>query len=211
MKWFQTKSNLNLHLKAHNKRAVERMFTCGTCGETFHNRALYNAHIPTTHSTAQPAKAHKRPAGETTDAPAAKQSKRTQQASANTASEPVRTSAAAASSSWEVDHVPFPSNLVPSSETDIADVHSQQWPQNRTRFSHQNRSQDWYNFHLSTISPTAFRKQLIFSDQSTVFKISFALVLFCAIQKLALSSTTTLLPITTWCWNNLFLFLIKLI
>ena len=50
----------------------------------------------------------------------------------------------------------------------------------RTRFSHYNRTQDWYNFCLSTISPTALREQLIFSDQTMVFKINFA---FCFILR----------------------------
>ena len=70
----------------------------------------------------------------------------------------------------------IPTNLVPSSETDIADVYRQHWSQIRTRFSRHNRLQDWYNFRLSTISPASFREQLnrIFSDQPTVFKINFA-------------------------------------
>ena len=52
----------------------------------------------------------------------------------------------------------------------------QHWSQIRTRFSRQNRLQDWYNFRLSTISPTTLREQLgrIFADQTTVFKINFA-------------------------------------
>ena len=55
-------------------------------------------------------------------------------------------------------------------------MHRQHWPQIRTRFSRQNRLQDWNNFRLSTISPTALREQLsrIFSDQPTVFKVNFA-------------------------------------
>ena len=173
-KRFQKKSNLNRLLKAHDKRAVERTFTCGTCGQTFHNRAPYNAHIRTAHSTAQPAR--KQPAAEkNTDTPAAKKARRSDQASI--ASEPVSTSAAAAaSSSWEADPVLIPTNLVPSSEENIADVYRQHWPQIRNRFSRHNRLQDWYNFRLSTISPTALREQLsyIFADQPTVFKVNFA-------------------------------------
>ena len=55
-------------------------------------------------------------------------------------------------------------------------MYRQHWPQIRTRFSRQNRLQDWYNFRLSTISPTALREQLsrIFTDQTTVFKVNFA-------------------------------------
>ena len=70
----------------------------------------------------------------------------------------------------------MPANLVPSSETDIADVYRQYWSQIRTRFSRQNRLQDWYNFRLSTISPASLREQLsrIFADQITVFKVNFA-------------------------------------
>ena len=44
-----TKSALNRHLKAHEKRAAECMFTCATCGETFHNRAPYSTHVRTAH------------------------------------------------------------------------------------------------------------------------------------------------------------------
>ena len=55
-------------------------------------------------------------------------------------------------------------------------MYRQHWPQIPTRFSRQNRLQDWYNFLLSTISPASLRQQLsrIFSDQPTVFKVNFA-------------------------------------
>ena len=55
-------------------------------------------------------------------------------------------------------------------------MYRQHWPQIRSRFSRHNRIQDWYNFRLSTMSPTALREQLsrIFADQTTVFKINFA-------------------------------------
>ena len=174
-KKFSDKSALNRHLKAHDKRTVERTFTCGTCGHTFHNRAPYNAHIRTAHSTAQPAR--KRPAAKNTDAPAAKKTRRSDQAS--TASEPSATpqpSTATAGSTFEADPVLIPANLVPSSQENIAQMYWQHWPQIRTRFSHQNRLQDWYNFRLSTISPASLREQLdrIFADQTTVFKVNFA-------------------------------------
>ena len=98
----------------------------------------------TAHSTPQPAR--KRTATEkNTDTPAAKKSKKTDQTSANTASEPVPTSAAAASSSGEADPVLIPSNLISSSDEDIAQMYRQHWPQIRTRFSRQNRLQDWYS------------------------------------------------------------------
>ena len=179
-KRFTQKVSLDRHLKAHEKRAAQRTFTCGTCGETFHNLAPYNAHLRTAHSTAQPAAARKRTAAKkNTDAPAAKKSKRADQTSASTASEPVLTSAAAASSSWEADPVfcRIPTNFVPSSEENIAQMYRQHWRQIRTRFSRQNRLQDWYNFRLSTISPTTLREQLsrIFADQTTVFKINLSL------------------------------------
>ena len=153
----------------------------GTCGQTFHNRAPYNAHIRTAHSTPQPAAAHKRTATKTSDAPSAKRYKRTDEAS-TAASEPSATlqstpqpSTATAGSSWEADPLLIPSNLVPSSEENIAQMYRQHWPQIRTRFSRQNRLQDWYNFHLSTISPASLREQLsrIFADQHTVFKVNF--------------------------------------
>ena len=55
-------------------------------------------------------------------------------------------------------------------------MYRQHWPQIRTRFSRQNRLQDWYNFRLSTISPTSLREQLsrIFADQTTVFKVNLS-------------------------------------
>ena len=55
-------------------------------------------------------------------------------------------------------------------------MYRQHWPQIRTRSSRQNGLQDWYNFRLSTISPTALREQLnrIFADQPTVFKINLS-------------------------------------
>ena len=175
-KKFADKSVLNRHLKAHDKQAAERTFTCATCGKTFHNRAPYNAHIRTAHQ--QPAAAtRKRTAQKTTDAPSAKRSKRSDQASARTASEqPTPTQASAAGSSWEVDPVLIPANLVPATEQNIAETYRQHWPQIRTRFSRKNRLQDWYNFRLSTISPSSLREQLsrIFEDQTTVFKVNFA-------------------------------------
>jgi len=133
-KSFTQKSHLNRHLKAHDKRAAECRFTCGTCGQTFHNCAPYNAHIRTTHSTAQPAAARKRTAAEkNTDASAAKKSKRSDQTSANTASEPSATpqaSTATAGSSWEADPLLIPTNHVPSSEGNIAQMYRQHGPQN---------------------------------------------------------------------------------
>ena len=178
-KQFRKKEDLTRHLKAHDKGAAERTFTCNTCGKTFHNRAPYNAHIRTAHSTAQPAAANrKRPASKTTDAPAAKKSERTGQGSVSTVQEPSATlqstpqpSTATAGSSWEVDPI-----LISSSEESITQMYRQHWPQIRTRFSHQNRLQDWYNFRLSTISPASLREQLsrIFADQTTVFKVNFA-------------------------------------
>ena len=70
----------------------------------------------------------------------------------------------------------IPANLVPATEQNIAETYRQHWPQIRTRFSRRNRLQDWYNFRLSTISPTALREQLsrIFTDQPTVFKVNFS-------------------------------------
>ena len=82
---------------------------------------------------------------------------------------------AAAGSSWEADPVLIPSNLVSSADEDIAQIYRQHWPQIRTRFSHQNRLQDWYNFRLSTISPASLGElNRIFADQPTVFKFNLA-------------------------------------
>ena len=173
-KKFSDKSALNRLLKAHNKRAAERTFTCNTCGESFHSRAPYNAHIRTTHSIAPN---RKRPAAaeKPNDAVAAKKYKRTGQGSASTVSEPSATpqstpqvSTATAGSSWEADPVLFPSNLVSSSDEDIAQMYRQHWSQICTRVSRHNRLQDWCNFRLSTISPASLCEQLsrIFADQT---------------------------------------------
>ena len=80
------------------------------------------------------------------------------------------------SASWQPDPILIPTNFVSSGEADIAQMYRQPWPQIWTRFTHQNRLQDWYNFRLSMISPTALREQLncIFADQPTVFKINLS-------------------------------------
>ena len=176
-KYFSDKSTLNRHLKAHEKRAAERPFTCRTCGETFHNLAPYNAHIHTAHQPSQQASTpttRKRTATKTVEAPPSKKAKKTpsttpKQAPAASGED------AAVSSNWQADPVLIPSNLIPSSE-EITQTYRQHWSQIRTRFSRRNRLQDWYNFRLSTISPSRLREQLsrIFADQTTVFKVNFA-------------------------------------
>ena len=175
---FSDKSVLNRHLKAHDKRVAERTFTCATCGEIFHNRAPFNAHIRTAHSAAQPAVANrKRPADKTTDTPATKKAKKTTVSSTSSTATTNPQVSAAPSSSWQADPILVPANLIPTAEENITDTYRQHWPQIRTRFSRRNRLQDWYNFRLSTISPASLREQLsrIFADQSTVFKVNFAL------------------------------------
>ena len=176
-KYFSDKSTLNRHLKAHDKRAAERTFTCRTRGETFHNLAPYNAHIHTAHQPSQQASTpttRKRTATKTVEAPRSKKAKKTpsttpEQAPAASGED------AAVSSNWQADPVLIPSNLIPSSE-EITQTYRQHWSQIRTRFSRRNRLQDWYNFRLSTISPSRLREQLsrIFADQTTVFKVNFA-------------------------------------
>ena len=145
------------------------------CGESLHNRAPYNAHIRTAH---QPATAtRKRTAQKTTDDPFAKRSTRSDQASTSTASQLTSmTSAENTIASWQPDPILIPTRFVSSGEADIAQMYRQHWPQIWTRFSRQNRLQDWYNFRLSTISPTALREQLnrIFADQPTLFKINLS-------------------------------------
>ena len=163
-------------MKAHDKRAAERTFTCNTCGETFHNCAPYNAHIRTAHQQ-PPAVTRKRTAQKPTHAPSAKRPKRSDQASTSTASEPTSTASAEnAAASWQPDPILIPAKLVPSSEENIAQMYRQHWPQIRTRFSRHNRLQDWYNFRLSTINPASLQEQLkrIFADQPTVFKVNCA-------------------------------------
>ena len=86
------------------------------------------------------------------------------------------TSAENTIASWQPDPILIPTRFVSSGEADIAQMYRQHWPQIWTRFSRQNRLQDWYNFRLSTISPTALREQLnrIFADQPTLFKINLS-------------------------------------
>ena len=90
-KKFSDISVLNRHLKAHDKQAAERTFSCATCGETFHNRARYKTHVRTAHQQQQQTNSRERSAMTSNDAPAAKKSKRTDQASASTTSEPSAT------------------------------------------------------------------------------------------------------------------------
>ena len=161
-KQFRKKEDFTRHLKAHDKQAAERTFTCNTCGETFHIRAPFNAHATN----------RKRPAAKNVDAPAAKKHKK----SANPGSSPTTPQTSAPGSSWQEDPVLIPSNPIPAAEENITDTYRQHWPQIRTRFSPRNRLQDWYNFRLSSISPDSLREQLhrIFADQPTVFKINFS-------------------------------------
>lgn len=79
-------------------------------------------------------------------------------------------------SSWEVDPVFIPSNLVSSFDEDIDQMYRQYWPNIRSRFSRYSRLKDWYNFRLSTISPASLQKQLscTLADQTTVFKVNFS-------------------------------------
>ena len=63
------------------------MFTCATCGETFHNRAPYIVHVRTAHQQQQ-TNNRKRSATTSNNAPAAKKSKRKAQASGSSLSEP---------------------------------------------------------------------------------------------------------------------------
>ena len=83
-------------------------------------------------------------------------------------------STAAAGCSWQEDPVLILANLIPTAEGNIAETCKQHWPQIHYRFSRGNRLQDWYNFHLSTISPASHQEQMncIFADQLTVFKVN---------------------------------------
>ena len=84
------------------------------------------------------------------------------------------TSAENTIASWQPDPILIPTNFVSSGEADIAQLYGQHWPQIWTRFK--NRLQDWYNFRLSTISPTALLEQMnrIFADQPTALKINLS-------------------------------------
>ena len=171
-KKFSDKSAIN-HLKAHKKCITERTFTCNTCGKSFQNRACFKAHVRTSHQQQQ-TKNHERSATTSNDTLAAKRARK----SADPGTRPAasQASAATAGSSWEADPVHIVTNLVSSSDEDIAQTQGQHWSQIPTRFSRQNRLQDWYNFRLSTINPTNLREQLsrIFADQPTVFQVNLS-------------------------------------
>ena len=141
-------------MKAHNKQPAERTFTCATCGENFHNRPSFNAHVRTVHQQQQ-ADNHKGSATTSNDAPAAKKPKKS--AHPGTRPAPTQASAATAGFSWEDDPVLIPSNLIPAAEENITQTYRQHWPQISTRFSRRNRLQDWYNFRLFTINPASLR------------------------------------------------------
>ena len=118
--YFCTYFQWNCHLKAQEKRAAR-----ATCGETFHNLAPYNARIRTTHH--QPtttAATRKRTAATSNDAPDAKRSKRSNQTSTSTASEPAPSKIPSlVQVGTEPDPVLNPSNLVASSEENIAQMY----------------------------------------------------------------------------------------
>ena len=124
-KSFTQKSHLNRHLKAHEKRATQRTFTCSTCSETSHNHAPYNAHIRTAHQ--QPAAAtRKHTTTKTSQTPSTKRSKRSDQASTSTASEPAPTTRAENTiASWQPDPILIPANLASSGKTDIVQMYRQ--------------------------------------------------------------------------------------
>ena len=66
----------------------------------------------------------------TTDALFAKRSKRSDQASTSTASQPTPiASAENTSASWQPDPILIPTNFVSSGEADIAQMYRQHWPQ----------------------------------------------------------------------------------
>ena len=66
----------------------------------------------------------------TTDAPFAKRSKRSDQASTSTTSQPTPiTSAESTSASWQPDPILIPTDFVSSGEADIAQMYRQHWSQ----------------------------------------------------------------------------------
>ena len=54
----------------------------------------------------------------------------------------------------------FQPTLFQLATKNVVQTYRQHWPQIRTRFSRQNRLDDWYNFLLSTINPASLREQL---------------------------------------------------
>ena len=113
---------------------------------------------------------------------------------------------ATVASSWEVHPVLIPSNLVLSSDEDIAQMYRQHWPQIQTRISHHNPLQDWYNFHLSMISPPFLRENSATSllTRPRLSKWISCLVLFCVTLKQELYGIIIYPPTTIW-------YLVKLI
>ena len=168
-KHFSDKSNLNKHLKVHDRHTAVRTFTCNTCGETFQNLAPYNAHIHTAHQHPQPTNTGKRSATTNiVEAPPAKKTKKTNSRN----SEPQRDSLP--SSSWQED--PRAANNLPMDQQSAIPEYRRHWQQIRTRFNRRNRLLDWYNYRLSFLQPQELVNHLdaIFADQSTVFKLNFS-------------------------------------
>ncbi|CAH3145079.1 unnamed protein product, partial [Porites lobata] len=130
-KIFSRLDNLKTHQLIHNG---EKPYECTRCEKRFTQKSALNRHR----------KAHDKRAAERTFRPGSDAKK--DQKTASTASEPSATphsapqaSAVTAGSSWEADPVLIPSNLVSSSDEDIAQTYRQHWPQIRTRFRRHNR------------------------------------------------------------------------
>ena len=200
-KTFSDKSALKRHLKAHEKRALQRTFTRGTCGETFHNRAPYNAHIRTAHQ--QPVAAtRKRTAQKTTDAPSTKRPKRSDQASTSTASEPASTASAEnGAASWQPDLFSFQPTLF-----QLAKKTSPKHTGNIGRRSVRVLATTIV-YKTGTISaclrsvlpPSANNLTASLLTRARFSKSTFPVLLFSVTQKLPPFSTTTLLQTTIWC------------
>ena len=92
------------------------MFTCNTCGESFHSNTPYNAHIHTAHLTAQPTNS-KHNTKTSNEASTGKTTKKTVSSITSQASD--------AGSSWVADQVLIPSSLTPTREENITQTHHQ--------------------------------------------------------------------------------------
>ena len=101
---------------------------------------------------------------------------------------------------------PFPQDHVYPPADLPSKLHRDNWRTIRTRQSRGNRVQDWYNYRLNSLNMGELVGDVerIFQDQTTVFKLTFLLALYCLITIRNRCSTITPLPITTGCSRHPF-------
>lgn len=89
-----------------------------------------------------------------------------------------------ATQTFPQDPTTSPSNLSP--------LHREHWRAMRTRQSHGNRVQDWYNCRLNSTDMSQLVQYVedIFRDQSTLFRLNLSFGSFCSTMRGNISGTT---------------------